>query len=79
MSAGLYNDKPVTAKELEWADLVIVMEASQRGEIAKRFPKQYLLKQIVCLDIPDIYHYDQPELVQLLNSKMKDLSKPFIK
>lgn len=41
-SAGLYNEKPVTEKQIEWADKIMVMEDSQRSEISKRFPKQYI-------------------------------------
>jgi len=72
-SAGLYNTKPVTEKQISWADVVIVMEEFQHREIAKRFPKQYMLKRILSLDIPDIYHYNQPELIEVLKSKMNDL------
>lgn len=71
-SAGLYNDKPVTKKQLEWADVIIVMEEAQRGEIARRFPEMYLKKQILCLDILDIYQHNQPELKQLLSAKLKE-------
>lgn len=70
-SAGLYNEKPVTANQIEWADIVVVMENVQRAEIARRFPKQYLKKRIVSLDIPDIYYYEQEELSAALNSKIK--------
>ncbi|MBI2146342.1 phosphotyrosine protein phosphatase [Candidatus Woesearchaeota archaeon] len=77
-SAGLYNAKPVTEKKLSWADAIIVMEDVQRSEIAKRFSKQYLLKRILSLDIPDIYHYNQPELIALLKSKMDELLEPLI-
>lgn len=69
-SAGLYNNKPVTKKELSWADTIIVMEEEQRREIAKRFPKLYMQKKIVSLDVLDIYHFDQPELIDILKSKV---------
>lgn len=72
-SAGLYNEKPVTKKQLSWADTIIVMEDSQRSEISKRFPQEYLKKQILSLNIPDIYQFNQPELNKLLKSKMKGL------
>ena len=65
-SAGLYNGKPVTAQQIAWADVVAVMEEEQRIEIAKRFPKLALLKRIVSLDIPDMYRYNQPELIEAL-------------
>lgn len=73
-SAGLFNDEPVTAKQLAWADTIMVMEEAQRKEIAKRFPKQYLEKQILNLDIPDIYKYNQPELIKILRSKVTELT-----
>lgn len=73
-SAGLFNESPVKASDIEWADKIIVMEDSQRSEIAKRFPKQYIQKQIVSLDIPDIYKYNQPQLIEILNSKVSGLS-----
>ena len=72
-SAGLFNEHPVTKKQLEWADVVIVMEDFQRTEIAKRFPEQYLKKKILSLDLPDIYYYNQPELVNNLKSKVNNL------
>lgn len=72
-SAGLYNEKPVTEKQLSWADTIVVMEEFQRNEIAKRFPSQYLQKRILSLDIPDIYEFNQPELVDLLMSRVKEL------
>ena len=69
-SAGLYNEKPVTKKQLSWADLVVVMEDAQRTEIAKRFPKQYMQKRILSLNIPDIYNFNDPKLVDLLKTMM---------
>lgn len=69
-SAGLYNEKPITEKQLSWADVVVVMEDSQRTELARRFPGQYMKKRILSLDIPDVYRYNQPELVEELNLKI---------
>ena len=77
-SAGLYNSNPVIEKQLLWADLVIVMEDEQRAEIAKRFPNTYVKKQIISLVIPDVYHYNQPELVAILKSKIEELIEPFL-
>lgn len=72
-SAGLYNETPINKKTLSWADTVIVMEDKQRSEIAKRFPKMYMQKRILSLDIPDIYHFNQPELIKILKSKINEL------
>jgi|SRR3989338_3497497 len=73
-SAGLFNKSPVREKELSWADVVMVMEEEQREELAKRFPKIYLQKRILNLDIPDIYSHDDPHLVNVLKAKIKDYS-----
>ena len=73
-SAGLYNEYPITEKQLTWADLVVVMEDEQRQELAKRFPRQYLKKRILSLNIPDIYYYNQPELINILKSKINELT-----
>ena len=62
----------MTAKELSWADIVVVMEENQRSEIAHRFPKLYLQKRILSLDIPDIYAYRDPKLIKVLENKMKE-------
>ncbi len=72
-SAGLFNENPLTKEQLQWADKIIVMEEHQREEIGKRFPKEYMKKMILCLDIPDMFHYNQPELINLLKNKMKKL------
>lgn len=72
-SAGLYSAKPVTEKQIAWADAVIVMDELQRREIGRRFPKQYMQKRIISLDIPDVYHYNQPELIKMLISRINAL------
>lgn len=74
-SAGLYNHKPVTAKEISWADTIIVMEEGQRSELAKRYPKQYAQKRILSFDIPDVYDYNNPKLISALKSKAREYSK----
>ncbi len=71
-SAGLFKNQ-FTGDDLAWSDLVLVMEDFQRDEIANRFPSLYMQKQILCLDIPDIYHYNQPELVELLKSRVNEI------
>ena len=73
-SAGLYNEKPISERQLSWADLVVVMEDDQRTEISKRFPKLYMQKRILSLDIPDLYYHNQPELIKTLKSKIKHLA-----
>ena len=72
-SAGLYNAKPVAEAQLKWADILIVMEDEQRSELSKRFPKLYMQKQILSLNIPDIYNFNSPELANELKEKMEEI------
>ena len=71
-SAGLYTQKPLSKNEMLWSEVIIVMEEEQRSEIAKRFPKEYLQKRILSLNIPDIYHFNNPRLVKELKTKMSE-------
>ena len=71
--AGVYSEhRPITEKLLEWSDIIYVMEDHQRRFIGENFPKQYMQKRIVNLDIPDIFLRGQPELVKLLKEKVNN-------
>jgi len=69
---GVY-DNPLTADDLVWADVVLVMEEHQRSAIAQRFPTQYLRSRILVLDVQDVYSYGQPELIELLRERINGL------
>jgi predicted protein tyrosine phosphatase len=70
-SAGLNQDaeQPLCAEQLEWADVVFVMEKAHRSKLSKRFKRHLNGKRVICLDIPDEYDFMQPELVRLLEAK----------
>ena len=70
-SAGLYSEKPVTKEQMVWADIVAVMAEDQRHELGNRFPKLYMEKRILNLDIPDLYYYDQLELKEILKERVE--------
>jgi predicted protein tyrosine phosphatase len=71
-SAGLADEaqKPVTPELLAWAHVIFVMEKAHRSKLAKKFRAHLGDKRIVCLDIPDVYHYMDPALVALLKTKV---------
>jgi predicted protein tyrosine phosphatase len=71
-SAGLNADADVrvSPEQIEWADIIFVMEKSQHVKLAKQFRKVLNGKRVVCLDIPDQYTYMQNELVALLEKKV---------
>jgi predicted protein tyrosine phosphatase len=66
-SAGTSPDAEcvVSADLLDWAHQVFVMEKRQRRYLQTRFAAVLKDKKIVCLGIPDIYSYMQPELIAL--------------
>jgi predicted protein tyrosine phosphatase len=71
-SASLHNEKNLVNKRLlDWAEVIYVFEERQRKEIGKRFPNQYIKKKIINLDIPDVYRYNQPELIKILKERFK--------
>ncbi|MGX5680067.1 low molecular weight protein tyrosine phosphatase family protein [Schumannella luteola] len=74
-SAGLAPDAEVRldAEQLQWADLVVVMERSHRRALAQRYRRHLGGVRVVSLDIPDHYDYMQPELVDLLEKRMAPL------
>jgi predicted protein tyrosine phosphatase len=70
-SAGLADDAetPLSADQLDWAELIMVMESSHRRRLQARYGALLRGKRVVCLDIPDRYDFMQPELVELLLKK----------
>ena len=67
-SAGLNNDAevPLSDEQIEWADLILVMEKSHRDRLNRKFRHALAGKRIAVLNIPDDFVYMDPELVELL-------------
>ena len=64
------SDCVLSAEQVEWADLIFVMEKQHRAKLKQRFTASLHGKKIVCLDVPDRYEFMQPELVALLQQKV---------
>ena len=70
-SAGIYSQEhPVTRELLNWADQILVMEKEHQIDIIKNFPEYD--HKITVLNIPDMYNYNNPELIKLLKEKVKE-------
>ena len=71
-SAGLAPDAdcPLSADQVEWAELIFVMEKRHRTQLAQRFKGHLAGKKVVCLDIADNYQFMQAELVALLGRRV---------
>ena len=74
-SAGLNAeaDVRVSSEQIEWADIIFVMEKSQLQKLSRQFRKNLSGKRLISLDIPDKYTFMQPELVTLLEKKVAPL------
>lgn len=74
-SAGVSPEsrRRVTARDLAWADLVLTMERKQTERLRQQFPDLEEWPEIRCLDIPDHYHFMDPELVDLLRTGTEPL------
>ncbi|WP_266168692.1 low molecular weight protein tyrosine phosphatase family protein [Dyella subtropica] len=70
-SAGLSPDADtlLSADQLAWADLILVMESAHRRRLQSRFGGQLKGKRVVVLGIPDDYDFMQAELIELLLKK----------
>jgi predicted protein tyrosine phosphatase len=70
-SAGLNHDAvvPLSHEQIEWADLILVMEKSHRNKLSKNFRKHLSGKRVVVLGIPDEYNYMDPALVERIKAR----------
>lgn len=70
-SAGLNDDAevPLSPEQIEWADLILVMEKRHRVKLNRKFRRYLGGKRVVVLDIPDDYEYMEPALVELLKRR----------
>ena len=70
-SAGSNNDAEVTlsVEQIEWADLILVMESAHRTRLNRKFKAHLAGKRIAVLDIPDDYDYMDEDLVELLKAR----------
>src|ERR1700712_181485 len=70
LSAGTNNDacNPLDGEQIEWADIIFVMEKTHRNKVLRKYKKSLNGKRLVCLDIPDDYDYMDPALVRILET-----------
>lgn len=70
-SAGLSPDAevPLGPEQIEWADLILVMEKIHRGRLNRAFKEALKGKKVVVLDIPDDFGYMDEALISLLRRR----------
>jgi protein-tyrosine phosphatase len=72
-SAGLSpkSDRKISENDLNWADLVIVMEKNQRTKIFETYAHLSIPK-IEILEIPDDYEFMDEELIEMLTERINE-------
>lgn len=68
--------RTVTARDLQWADLVLVMEPKHKQRLLADFPGETRFAEVHVLDIPDEYRYMDPELVEILRETVPTFLAP---
>ncbi|UPK08132.1 low molecular weight protein tyrosine phosphatase family protein [Bradyrhizobium sp. 170] len=71
-SAGISNGAsvPLSSEQVEWADIIFVMEKTHRTKLNRKFRARLRDKRVVCLDIPDDYEFMDPVLVRVLEKRV---------
>jgi predicted protein tyrosine phosphatase len=74
-----YAIVPITDALIVWADVIVCMDAFQQLHINTMQNKlateydAFDYKQVINLDIDDIYEYRNPKLVEIMTEKFKEL------
>lgn len=65
--------RTVSISDIRWADLILVMEDKHRARLRAQFRDELRYKRLHSLDIPDLYRYMDPDLIELLEDKASPL------
>lgn len=57
---------------INWADLIFVMENRHQEFLQDTMLDLVREKQVICLNIPSQYRYNDPELIELLEQGVKE-------
>jgi len=71
--AGILSESnPLTEDIIRWADKIFCMTKDQYEYIQREFPDLYFRKDIVILNIDDVYYFEQDELIDILKERLRD-------
>ena len=68
-------DERIDPEQLAWADTIAVMEKAQLSRLKRQLGRHLKDKRLVCLDIPDNFEFMQPELVELVTSRLARIAR----
>jgi predicted protein tyrosine phosphatase len=62
----------VDKERIDWADVIFVMEEEHAKTLRGNFRDDLSGKSVICLNIPDLYRYMEPALIDELKTKLAD-------
>ena len=65
--------RTITVQDIRWADMILVMEDKHRARLRAQFRDEVRYKAVHVLDIPDLYRFMDPDLVDILQAKVTPL------
>jgi predicted protein tyrosine phosphatase len=65
--------KKITAKDVQWSDMIFVMEKKHKNRVVAEYTRMIVHKPIHILDIPDEYKYMDEELIALIMASVTDI------
>lgn len=68
--------RQITSADLQWADVILVMEDKHKKRLMSDFPGEMRYKEIHVLGIPDDYRFMDPELVEVLTTSIDPILFP---
>lgn len=63
--------KTVSARDIQWADIIFVMEDKHKSRLKADFARLLEFKRLHVLDIPDEYQYMDPDLIEELQARVE--------
>ena len=63
----------VTVADLQWADVVVVMEQKHLTRLRADFPRTMEYQDCWVLDVPDEFRFMDPELVEILTEAVEPI------
>ena len=70
--------RTVSSKDLEWADLVLLMEEKHKARIQQQLPNESRHSHCIILDIEERYKMMDPKLIQELREVVDPILEEFI-
>lgn len=69
--------RKISEADLQWADIVLVMESKYASRIKAQFAHIEKLPKLASLEIPDDYEFMDGELIDLIKSGVEDFLENF--